>query len=208
MLKTVCDWKCLHLCTNIKTNSSCKSGDLRSGSSRTELFRHHWQTLRLLPVETKSVDSHLERLLWRRGLDRNQWRSIDSCECLYSPNATTKPTSGENDRSFCTANDNKSSRNSCQGWKSYIHICWERSQGKMARECAAEASHRSGEQCRDLYRERHERSEVGHWQALCEQGNHALIATASAVNGASAAVPGETAGLNSTAKYLSHPLWP
>lgn len=45
MLKTVCDWKCLRLCANIKNKSSCKSGDLRTGSSWTELFRHHWQTL-------------------------------------------------------------------------------------------------------------------------------------------------------------------
>lgn len=157
-------------------------------------------THRLLPVETKSVGSHLERLRWRGGLDRNHWLNIYACECFYSPNATTKPASDENDRSLCAANDNKSSRNSCQGWKSYIHICCERTQGRMPRECTAEASHCSGEQCRDLYHERPERSKVGHWQALCEQGNHVLIATAIAVNGASSAVPGGMAGLNSTAK--------
>lgn len=58
--------------SNMKNKSWCKSGGLR--------FRHHRQTLRLLPVEAKSIGSHLERLLRRRGLDRNQ-ASIYSCEC-------------------------------------------------------------------------------------------------------------------------------
>lgn len=61
-----------------------------------------------------------------------------------------KRASDENDRLVSAANDNKSSQNSCQGWKSYIHIRCERSEEKMPSECTAEASHCFGEQCRDL----------------------------------------------------------
>lgn len=43
-----------------------------------------------------------------------------------------KPASDENDRSVSAANDSKSSQNSCQGWKSYVHICCERREGKKA----------------------------------------------------------------------------
>lgn len=89
-LKAACELKCQRLCTNVQNKPSCKSGDLRSDSSWTVLFRHHWQTLRFLPVETKSVSSHLERLQWRRGLDRNQRLIIYPQNVFTRLNATTK----------------------------------------------------------------------------------------------------------------------
>lgn len=55
-------------------------------------------------------------------------------------NTITKPESDKYDRSICFVNDNKSSQDSCPGWKSYIHICSEReARGGIPFECTAEA---------------------------------------------------------------------
>lgn len=90
-LKSVCELKWLRLCTNVKNKPSCKSGGLRSDSSRTELFRRHWQTLTDSFQSKQKVSAHT----WKGYSGEEVWTgtrgwSSTPVNVFTRLNATTK----------------------------------------------------------------------------------------------------------------------
>lgn len=165
---------------------------------------------RTFPIKTECISFAWRARRAEEGLDENQARNIsDSCECFPCLMPQQKPRVWQIWQANLLVNDNKSSQDSCPGWKSYTSSFSEEEKKKNSPPRPSAAAQRMAGGFA-AWKAGEERGGAL-WQALCERDGSRINCSGGrlpiAVSELSSSVPGERPGLNRTTKCLPRPLF-